>query len=191
MTKIQAHIEQMENSMQTFISSGDIEVQERASATLMMIQMLKSQFNQSDFPTKTITNQDLLNDINDDHENGNVISTNAPTHAITKFLNDLKSLFSGDLLPVAGSKAQRKVQLPDNLNLDEWINEPPSESSSESEEDSKNDGLFIANSDKASDRGSRKDSFEPTPEELEKVGRQTYYFVLKKLFSFLSSYSDT
>lgn len=45
---------------------------------------------------------------------------------------ELAVLFTGELNPVA-PKAQRKVQLPDGLNLDEWINDPPSSSSSEDE----------------------------------------------------------
>ncbi|XP_070491377.1 AP-3 complex subunit delta [Chironomus tepperi] len=157
--------ELMEQKLQYFISSGDIEVQERASATREIILALNEALN-GEYETKNVTNQDLLNDIGD-HENGNVITTNLPAQ-LTEILNDFKSLFDGELLPVA-AKAQRKVQLPDGLNLDEWINGPPSESSSDEEDESKGDGLFVSASEKTSERGSRKDSFEPTPEELEKI----------------------
>ncbi|XP_078354382.1 AP-3 complex subunit delta-1-like [Oculina patagonica] len=46
---------------------------------------------------------------------------------------EVSSLFRGELNPVA-SKAQKKVQIPEGLDLDKWINEPPSESSEEEEE---------------------------------------------------------
>ncbi|KRY18379.1 AP-3 complex subunit delta-1, partial [Trichinella patagoniensis] len=48
--------------------------------------------------------------------------------------DDLKELFHGDLNPVA-PKAQRKVPVPDGLNLDENIYTPPSESANNSDEE--------------------------------------------------------
>ncbi|XP_069505613.1 AP-3 complex subunit delta-1 isoform X2 [Ambystoma mexicanum] len=42
------------------------------------------------------------------------------------------ALFAGELNPVA-PKAQKKVPIPDGLDLDAWINEPPSDSESEDE----------------------------------------------------------
>eukprot|EP00095_Tigriopus_kingsejongensis_P012727 snap_masked-scaffold43_size480169-processed-gene-2.9 protein:Tk12727 transcript:snap_masked-scaffold43_size480169-processed-gene-2.9-mRNA-1 annotation:"ap-3 complex subunit delta-1-like isoform x3" len=47
---------------------------------------------------------------------------------------DIEVIFSGDLNPVA-PKAQRKVPLPEGLDLDAWINEPLPSSESESESD--------------------------------------------------------
>ncbi|XP_052256781.1 AP-3 complex subunit delta-1-like isoform X1 [Dreissena polymorpha] len=41
---------------------------------------------------------------------------------------ELAALFAGDLNPVA-PKAQKKVPVPEGLDLDAWINDPPSESS--------------------------------------------------------------
>jgi AP-3 complex subunit delta-1 len=55
--------------------------------------------------------------------------------------NEVKVLFEGDLNPVA-PKAQRKVPIPDGLDLDEWINEPPSES--ENDEINENQ-IFVKN----------------------------------------------
>lgn len=46
---------------------------------------------------------------------------------------EVSSLFRGELNPVA-TKAQKKVQIPEGLDLDKWINDPPSESSEEEEE---------------------------------------------------------
>ncbi|XP_067824413.1 AP-3 complex subunit delta-1 isoform X2 [Heptranchias perlo] len=45
---------------------------------------------------------------------------------------EVTALFAGELNPVA-PKAQKKVPLPDGLDLDAWINEAPSESSSDDE----------------------------------------------------------
>ncbi|XP_054983980.1 AP-3 complex subunit delta-1 isoform X2 [Sorex araneus] len=45
---------------------------------------------------------------------------------------ELSALFAGELNPVA-PKAQKKVPVPEGLDLDAWINEPPSDSESEEE----------------------------------------------------------
>ncbi|XP_060641119.2 AP-3 complex subunit delta-1 isoform X1 [Anolis sagrei] len=45
---------------------------------------------------------------------------------------EVMALFAGELNPVA-PKAQKKVPVPEGLDLDAWINEPPSESESEDE----------------------------------------------------------
>ncbi|KPP70590.1 hypothetical protein Z043_110569, partial [Scleropages formosus] len=45
---------------------------------------------------------------------------------------EVSALFAGELNPVA-PKAQKKVPIPEGLDLDAWINEPPSESESEDE----------------------------------------------------------
>ncbi|XP_057181598.1 AP-3 complex subunit delta-1 isoform X2 [Triplophysa rosa] len=46
--------------------------------------------------------------------------------------DEVTALFAGELNPVA-PKAQKKVPIPEGLNLDAWINDPPSESESEDE----------------------------------------------------------
>lgn len=151
-----------------FLSSGDIEVQERASSTQIILNLIKSMLGDEMTTQKEVkSNQDLLNDAGQE-DDGNELTSALPKD-LEEFVAELKSLFDGDLIPVA-PKAQRKVQLPDGLNLDDWINSLPSEGSSSSDdEDESKDGLFVSASEKASDKGSRKDSFEPTPEELEKV----------------------
>ncbi|XP_066491119.1 AP-3 complex subunit delta-1 isoform X2 [Tiliqua scincoides] len=45
---------------------------------------------------------------------------------------EVTALFAGELNPVA-PKAQKKVPIPEGLDLDAWINEPPSDSESEDE----------------------------------------------------------
>ncbi|XP_004395449.1 PREDICTED: AP-3 complex subunit delta-1 isoform X1 [Odobenus rosmarus divergens] len=51
---------------------------------------------------------------------------------------EVSALFAGELNPVA-PKAQKKVPVPEGLDLDAWINEPPSDSESE---DEKPKGIF-------------------------------------------------
>lgn len=71
------------------------------------------------------------------------------------------SLFSGELNPVA-PKAQKKVPVPEGLDLDAWINEPLEDSDSESDHDIK-EGLFV--------KSDKHEKFqpEPTEEEITKV----------------------
>lgn len=83
-----------------YICSADLEVQDRASSALQLVQYLLTQIKAGE--------------------------------DIASLAADVKLLFSGELNPVA-PKAQRKVQIPEGLDLDAWINEPLSES--EEEED--------------------------------------------------------
>lgn len=85
-----------------------------------------------------------------------------------EIVQEMALLFAGDLNPVA-PKAQRKVQLPDGLDLDAWINTPPPESSSSSEDEQTD--LFVSNSATNDQHGSRRRSkiAEPTADELHKV----------------------
>ncbi|CAI6350709.1 unnamed protein product [Macrosiphum euphorbiae] len=87
-----------------YVSSGDLEVQERASAALQLISYIHKELENGD-----------TNDI----------------------CTQVAYLFNGELNPVA-PKAQRKVQVPEGLDLDQWINEPL-HSSSESDDDNQSD----------------------------------------------------
>ncbi|KAG1673922.1 AP-3 complex subunit delta-1 [Nymphon striatum] len=80
-----------------------------------------------------------------------------------KVAADVNALFNGELNPVA-PKAQKKVPIPEGLDLDEWINDPPSESS---EEEVFND-IFIK-SDGQLDEQQKYTKYEPTDEELYKM----------------------
>lgn len=164
---IRVVVDVMDKKLPHFISSSDIEVQERASSSQIIVHLFKALLGNDLVTTQVRSNEDLLNDVGDQES---VASASALLpNGLAELVQEMKSLFEGDLIPVA-PKAQRKVQLPDGLNLDEWINGPVSEgSSSDEEEDSGKDGLFVSASEKASEKSSRKESFEPTPEELEKV----------------------
>ena len=54
---------------------------------------------------------------------------------------EIQVLFEGELNPIA-AKAQKKVPIPEGLDLDEWINDPPSESEEERDEVSGNKQIF-------------------------------------------------
>lgn len=86
---------------------------------------------------------------------------------------DFSVFFAGELNPVA-AKAQKKVPVPEGLDLDAWINEPPmpeeSEESEQSEEEERsqhnNDVFGVKNS--SYDSPARKAYVEPSAEQLKK-----------------------
>lgn len=79
---------------------------------------------------------------------------------------ELAELFAGELNPVAG-KAQKKVPVPDGLDLDQWINEPPSDSSDE-ERDRTNVFVSVDEQNRSAYSEDYKKTVEPTEEELQK-----------------------
>ncbi|XP_055327489.1 AP-3 complex subunit delta-1-like isoform X2 [Paramacrobiotus metropolitanus] len=83
-----------------FVGSSDLEVQERASTLLQVVQALRKMAERGD-----------------------------------RIAGAVQLLYSGELNPVA-AQAQRKVPIPDGLNLEAWINEPVvAKESSEEESD--------------------------------------------------------
>lgn len=81
-----------------------------------------------------------------------------------KVSSDLVSLHAGELNPVA-PKAQKKVPVPDGLDLDSWINEPPSDSSPEEEYGG---DIFIKTDHRIMVQQNITKRYEPSEEELEK-----------------------
>ena len=79
---------------------------------------------------------------------------------------DLDVFFAGDLNPVA-PKAQRKVPVPEGLDLDAWINDPPSESESDDEDDgSEFDHEVFVKTERAAEKTKAKK--EPSEAEMKK-----------------------
>ncbi|KAL6264489.1 hypothetical protein P5V15_004597 [Pogonomyrmex californicus] len=115
----------LRDKITAFVCSGDLEVQERSSSALVLLECLK--------------------------ENPGLAQ-------------ELMEAFEGELNPVA-PKAQRKVPIPEDLDLDSWINDPPSESS-DSEDLDMND-IFIK-TEKPNNSFSKRDLNEPSLEELER-----------------------
>ncbi|XP_065083862.1 AP-3 complex subunit delta-like [Ochlerotatus camptorhynchus] len=140
-------------------SSGDIEVQERASSAFMMVQMLKGRLGG--------ISTDILTDIGPTVDEAEVLGKPSIPSEVAELIQEIRELFVGDLNPVA-PKAQRKVQLPEGLDLDEWINDPP-EASSESSDEEKF-SLFVGNSEDREANGEhRKYKKEHTQEELGRI----------------------
>lgn len=83
--------------------------------------------------------------------------------------DEVEGLYAGELNPVA-PKAQKKVPVPEGLDLDKWINEQPDESS---EDEFAGPSIFLS-ADEQQHRSSYqysndvKTAYEPTEEELEK-----------------------
>lgn len=100
-----------------FQQNADIEVQERACT---MIQILKYI-------------QKMLDKYQEDDEEAPRIDL------------EIACLFEGELNPVA-AKAQKKVPIPEGLDLDEWINDPPSDEEEEAIESSASQNqIFVKN----------------------------------------------
>ncbi|CAL1684950.1 unnamed protein product [Lasius platythorax] len=106
---------------------------------------------------------------------------------------ELMVAFEGELNPVA-PKAQRKVPIPEDLDLDSWINDPPSESS-DSEDLDMND-IFIK-AEKSNDSYSKRELNEPSLEELErrrearKLEQENNPHYLKGSFKTSTSYHNS
>lgn len=147
-----------------FISSGHIEVQERASSAFVLVQMLREQFPSSD---PEALDADSMLVMTEKPEQTNEIDTESIPLGAIEIVQEMAVLFAGDLNPVA-PKAQKKVPLPDGLDLDAWINPPPAESS-ESSEDEQTD-LFIANDETEQKRPTKADL---TPGEMAQVRIQS------------------
>ena len=82
------------------------------------------------------------------------------------FVEEMKTFFAGELNPV-GPKAQKKVPVPEGLDLDAWINEPQEESEDEEDEEDEDERLngdvFV----KEDKEAARRKVVEPSEEELE------------------------
>ncbi|XP_054014848.1 AP-3 complex subunit delta-1 isoform X2 [Hylaeus anthracinus] len=153
-TEVINQIYELKDKIAAFVCSGDLEVQERSSSALVLLECLK--------------------------ENPGLAQ-------------ELMEAFEGELNPVA-PKAQRKVPIPEDLDLDSWINDPPSESS-DSEDLDMND-IFIK-TDKTNDSYSKREFNEPSPEELEKrrearkMEQQNNPHYLKGTFKNSTSYHNS
>lgn len=163
------HIVQLCNvllkKLPAFISSGHIEVQERASSAYVLIEMLRNQFGANVGSPENVVPQtdDILSDIPVNEVAVDTDSLEIPALAID-IVKEMTVLFAGDLNPVA-PKAQRKVQVPDGLDLDQWINPPPADSSSASEDEQTD--LFVSND--HVEHESKRPTIELTSEEREEL----------------------
>ncbi|XP_050292798.1 AP-3 complex subunit delta [Anthonomus grandis grandis] len=130
------------------VKSAELEVQERASTSSIII---------------TIVKEEIL-------AKKNAIGAEDTTEPLEEesVASEILNLFSGELNPVA-PKAQKKVPVPEGLDLDAWINEPL-ESASDSESDAERentDNLFV-NAEKLEYGGKAEKYHEPTEEDIKK-----------------------
>uniref|UniRef100_A0A1Q3F930 AP-3 complex subunit delta n=1 Tax=Culex tarsalis TaxID=7177 RepID=A0A1Q3F930_CULTA len=161
---IRKYCDQLLDGLPVYLSSGDIEVQERASSAFMTVQMLKGRLAAGDGTTGDILS---VGPTGDDVEV--VLGKPSIPPEVAELIREVRELFVGDLNPVA-PKAQRKVQLPEGLDLDEWINTPPQVSSESSDEEKFS--LFGQNvEDRETTNGEhrRYRQVEQSPEELERL----------------------
>ncbi|XP_023302265.2 AP-3 complex subunit delta isoform X1 [Lucilia cuprina] len=157
--------------LQDFNSSIDIEVQERANSACILIEMLRAQFNDNATAAAACNHNIDFIGADSNETAAQLQPTAIPTLAI-EIIQEMALLFAGELIPVA-PKAQRKVPLPDGLDLDEWINPPPEDESSSSSNDEKEE-LFVSSSaqhDEA-EAARRRASEELTPEQIERQRMQ-------------------
>ncbi|KAJ8921177.1 hypothetical protein NQ315_013649 [Exocentrus adspersus] len=143
------------NKMSESIKSGELEVQERASTSLIIVNIV-----QEEILAKRNMVATKIMDVDDSVEL-------KPTTVDPKdtVASELLTLFTGELNPVA-PKAQKKVPVPEGLDLDAWISEPLEESDSDSEPEM-TENLFVK-SDKSRSSFYEKHHPEPTEEEIKK-----------------------
>ncbi|XP_058064271.1 AP-3 complex subunit delta [Anopheles bellator] len=131
---LRAHCETLLVGLPAFLISPDIEVQERASSAFILVQLLHELVDKSTEgdPTGSCQTANIVDQFADelgDKHSLPVRCTAIPISAV-QLLGELREIFGCELNPVA-SKAQRKVQLPDGLDLDAWINMPPAATSAD------------------------------------------------------------
>ncbi|KAK2577397.1 hypothetical protein KPH14_003510 [Odynerus spinipes] len=144
----------LKDKIAAFVCSGDLEVQERSSSALVLLECLK--------------------------ENPGLVQ-------------ELMEAFEGELNPVA-PKAQRKVPIPEDLDLDSWINDPPSESSDS--EDMDMNEIFVK-TERMNNPFTKRETNEPSVEELQKrrearkLEQQNNPHYLKGTFKNSTSYHNS
>ncbi|KAI4454760.1 delta adaptin-related [Holotrichia oblita] len=140
------------------VMSGELEVQERASTTCVMLKIIKEAME-----IKKKEDSTLITD-NEGIEKPSV----DPSHTLA---GELMVLFTGELNPVA-PKAQKKVPIPEGLDLDSWINEPEEGSDTDSGSEIV-DNLFV----KPEKGNFKSEKYQPelTEEELQKIREARKY----------------
>ncbi|XP_050083853.1 AP-3 complex subunit delta [Anopheles aquasalis] len=155
---LRAHCDTFLAGLPAFLSSADIEVQERASSTFILVQLLREQLDEAnttvppiiecqtadiigEFASCTDRRTSGSNQASDEKlmlDGENEAATGAGQSEVPvglplraqQLVQEISELFRCELNPVA-PKAQRKVQLPDGLDLDVWINTPPASASAD------------------------------------------------------------
>ncbi|KAJ3041525.1 AP-3 complex subunit delta-1 [Rhizophlyctis rosea] len=117
------------DGLQRFVTSSDLEVQERACMVSEILKLIP--LRDTTAPT---TPQPAVDPARAEYESLDADSVSQPNtqFAVPPIIAEMSTLFAGELNPVA-PKAQRKVPIPEGLDLDKWINEPEPEPVEEEE----------------------------------------------------------
>jgi len=138
-------LQEIQDRIQVFLSSEELEVQERAGTLFNFIKCYLK------------------------------IQSKGQSEELDEIALELASAFSSELNPVA-SKAQKKVPVPEGLDLDAWINDPPSESEDEEEDEFKSSDVFGKNLG-GGDYEEKKVYQQPSSEELTQVCCHCNFFL--------------
>ncbi|XP_066144483.1 AP-3 complex subunit delta isoform X1 [Euwallacea fornicatus] len=130
------------------VKSGELEVQERASTVIVIINIVKEEVIATG--------------------NSRLMDTTHVGNPQDLFAKELLTLFNGELNPVA-PKAQKKVPVPEGLDLDAWINEPIETTSESEDSDQDNtENLFVKSDKFGYGEQSEKYQYQPTEEDIKK-----------------------
>ncbi|XP_017769237.1 PREDICTED: AP-3 complex subunit delta [Nicrophorus vespilloides] len=133
--KICGMYEVTQRKLENSLKSPEIEVQERASSTLMILEVVHCEV----MAKKGVKTEQIMEDFD--------LPIDAEVDKGETVAMQLLNLFNGDLNPVA-PKAQKKVPIPEGLDLDSFIEEPDfgeNEYSSDSDYEIKGN-LFVKDS---------------------------------------------
>ncbi|KAJ3029605.1 AP-3 complex subunit delta-1 [Rhizophlyctis rosea] len=110
------------DGLQRFVTSPDLEVQERACMASEILTLI---------PLSPASSSSIGPDA---YQSLDAESGKEDQFTVPPIIAELSTLFNGELNPVA-PKAQKKVPVPEGLNLDAWIHEPEPEVVQEEEAD--------------------------------------------------------
>ncbi|XP_065166579.1 AP-3 complex subunit delta isoform X2 [Atheta coriaria] len=154
--KIDGMYEVTQKKLRNSLKSPEIEVQERASTTLMMLEIVQEEI---------MKRKEQKGNLIDEHEDES--DETKPTTKIDEehtVAASLMVLFAGELNPVA-PKAQKKVPVPEGLDLDDLIEEPSLDESSSSDSEYEQMGNLFYKSEQKPDR----ERYQPELTEEERV----------------------
>ncbi|CAG9783005.1 unnamed protein product [Diatraea saccharalis] len=131
--------------LRPLLCSEDMEVQERAHNAHALLALVMRRLSPSDDslpPTTTLLDHDQSNGL-ENETLGCELNGEGPKGFSGGLIEELVDLFDGELKPVA-PKAQKKVPMPPDLDLDQWISRDRWSSDSSSSEEEGEGAVFAA-----------------------------------------------
>ncbi|RVE44774.1 hypothetical protein evm_010573 [Chilo suppressalis] len=126
--------------LRPLLCSEDMEVQERAHNAHALLELVLRQLSPADEALLDHQSNGLDTELVDHEMNGEDTSSKAFSGGL---IEELVDLFDGELKPVA-PKAQKKVPMPADLDLDQWMSRERWSSDSSSSEDEGEGAVFAA-----------------------------------------------